>query len=251
MARIRTIKPEFFTSEDIVALSAWARLLYVALWCEADKEGRLLWKPKTFKMRYFPADSIDIETVCEELLESNLVSLYGDGLAHIPTFRQHQHVNPREKESKLPAPDASVTRAQRVPDASRRVDDACPTRADATVTRREEGNGREGNNTPSECSAQVRASEVIPEDINPAAWADWDAHRRKRRKPISDRAAREQWRLLSSLTYEQQAECIAASIRNDWQGLFPEKFANPRASPQAGMRGRTLEQDLTDRSWAQ
>ena len=45
MARIRTIKPEFFTSEDIVALSPLARLLFIALWCEADREGRLVWKP--------------------------------------------------------------------------------------------------------------------------------------------------------------------------------------------------------------
>ena len=42
MARIRTIKPEFFTSDDICALSPRARLLYVGLWCEADREGRLV-----------------------------------------------------------------------------------------------------------------------------------------------------------------------------------------------------------------
>ena len=63
MARIRTIKPEFFTSEDIVSLSPLARLLYVALWCEADKEGRLVWKPLTFKLRYLPADDCDIKAV--------------------------------------------------------------------------------------------------------------------------------------------------------------------------------------------
>ena len=39
VARIRTIKPDFFTSEDIVVLTPWARLLYIALWCEADREG--------------------------------------------------------------------------------------------------------------------------------------------------------------------------------------------------------------------
>lgn len=44
MARIRTIKPEFFTSEDIVSLSPLARLFYVSLWCEADREGRLDWR---------------------------------------------------------------------------------------------------------------------------------------------------------------------------------------------------------------
>ena len=45
MSRIRSIKPEFFTSEDIVSMTPLARLFYVSLWCEADREGRLDWKP--------------------------------------------------------------------------------------------------------------------------------------------------------------------------------------------------------------
>jgi len=115
MARIRTIKPEFFTSEDIVALSPFARLLYIALWCEADREGRLFWKPKTFKIRYFPADDLDINALCEEILASGVVELYDDGLAHIPMFLKHQHINPRESKSELPEP---VKKKARVSDAS-------------------------------------------------------------------------------------------------------------------------------------
>lgn len=114
MARIRTIKPEFFTSEDIVSLSPLARLLYIALWCEADKEGRLVWKPMTFKLRYLPGDSININELCDELLELKLVVLYGDGYAYIPAFKAHQHINPRETESQLPEHDASPTRQSRV-----------------------------------------------------------------------------------------------------------------------------------------
>ncbi len=115
MARIRTIKPEFFTSEDIVSLSPLARLLYIALWCESDKEGRLAWKPMTFKLRYLPAESCEIDALCGEVINGGLVVLYGNGLAHIPQFRKHQHINPRETESQLPAPhDALPTRASRV-----------------------------------------------------------------------------------------------------------------------------------------
>jgi hypothetical protein len=135
MARIRTIKPEFFTSEDIVNLSPFARLLYIALWCESDKEGRLVWKPKTFKMRYLPGDDIDIQALCKELTDSGLVVLYGDGLAHIPAFKSHQHINPRESESQLPDPDASTTRTPRV--GTRQSQDS-----DAQGGR--EGKGKEG-----------------------------------------------------------------------------------------------------------
>jgi hypothetical protein len=123
MARIRTIKPDFFTSEDIVSLSPHARLLYIALWCEADREGRLNWRPGTFKLRYFPADEeVNINELCISLLDQGLVVLYGAGYAHIPTFLEHQHINPRESASVLPAP--PPVDKSRVEDASSRVTDA-------------------------------------------------------------------------------------------------------------------------------
>lgn len=120
MARIRTIKPDFFTSEDIVELEPMARLLYVALWCEADREGRMAWKPRTFKMRYFPGDDCDIDALCDALVTRGLVSLYGDGLAYIPSFSAHQHVNPREAASLFPSPNDENSC---VSDASARVSD--------------------------------------------------------------------------------------------------------------------------------
>jgi hypothetical protein len=133
MARIRTIKPEFFTSEDIVGLTPYARLLYIALWCEADKEGRLVWKPTTFKLRYLPGDSCDVAALCKELTDSGLVVLYGQGYAHIPSFSAHQHINPRESASQLPDPS---TRQARVGTRQSRVSDAQGGR---------EGKGKEGN----------------------------------------------------------------------------------------------------------
>lgn len=134
MARIRTIKPEFFTSEDIVSLSPLARLLYIALWCEADKEGRLAWKPLTFKLRYLPGDAIDINELCSEIVKQGLVVLYGNGLAVIPQFAVHQHINPRESDSKLPAPEGI--------DASSRV--STREHLDMHAQGGREGKGREG-----------------------------------------------------------------------------------------------------------
>ncbi|WP_218509752.1 hypothetical protein [Variovorax sp. dw_308] len=114
MAHIRTIKPEFFTSVDVVGLSPLARLLYIATWLEADREGRLLWKPSTFKLRYFPADNCDIAGLCAELLDAELVVVYGAGYAVVPSFNTHQRVNPREGASRLPAPPSDMTREARV-----------------------------------------------------------------------------------------------------------------------------------------
>ena len=119
MARIRTIKPEFFTSEDIVGMSPLARLFYVSLWCESDREGRFEWKPGTFKMRYFPGDNCDINELANELIAKGLVVLFsanGKNYAEIPTFTEHQVINNRETPSTIPprVPHASTTRQARV-----------------------------------------------------------------------------------------------------------------------------------------
>ena len=67
MAYIRSIKSTFFTSDDIVTLSPLARLLYIALWTEADREGRMTWRPGNFKLRFLPGDACDINELCGEL----------------------------------------------------------------------------------------------------------------------------------------------------------------------------------------
>lgn len=164
MARIRTIKPEFFTSEDICALPPLTRLLYISLWCEADKEGRLEWKPRTWKLRYFPVDDIDIDASARELVASGLVVRYGDAFAYIPTFSKHQHINPRESASCLPDPKDF----ERVTDASPRVDDAQGGR---------EGKGKEGKEEPSSlrseghgCAAPVLVHSSEPEDPKKALY---------------------------------------------------------------------------------
>lgn len=174
MARIRTIKPEFFTSEDIVSRSPMARLLYIALWCEADKEGRLVWKPATFKLRYVPGDSCDINALCDELVEAGLVVLYGDGYAYIPTFKAHQHINPRESASQLPDPDDSSTRKSRVGTRQPRVNDA-------TATRREEGKGREGDIHASRTRASVH-------EFPPGFERVWSVYPRKVGKDAAAKA---------------------------------------------------------------
>ncbi len=142
MSRIRTIKPEFFSSEDIFTLTPLARLFYVSLWCESDREGRLEWKLGTFKARYLPADDCDINALAAELIEKGLIILYqagGKNYAEIPTFTEHQVINNRESQSKIPARvvDASVTRESGV----------------KAEGKGREGKGREGEEPQSEQSS--------------------------------------------------------------------------------------------------
>lgn len=106
MARIRTIKPEFFTSESVCSVSPMARLFFIGLWCESDREGLLKWKPKTLKFRYLPADDVDVNELSKELEDEGMIATYtvdGVDYCEIPSFKSHQVINNREKDSEIPS----------------------------------------------------------------------------------------------------------------------------------------------------
>lgn len=113
MARIRTIKPEFWTDERIVELSAFARLLFIGLWNFCDDEGRMVYSPKRIKLQIFPADNVDISELfgelrgnSAELFDKPLIEVYGIGntqYLQICNFSKHQKIDKRTA-SKLPPP---------------------------------------------------------------------------------------------------------------------------------------------------
>ncbi len=79
MARIRSIKPEFFTSEQIVECSPIARLMFVGMWCFCDDAGIFPASYKSLKMQVFPGDEVTINQIksyVEELLKAELLVQY-------------------------------------------------------------------------------------------------------------------------------------------------------------------------------
>jgi len=76
MARIRTVKPEFWTDEKIVEWSISARLLFVGLFNFSYDKGCMERSPKRIKMQVFPADTIDCEPLIMELITHGLLTEY-------------------------------------------------------------------------------------------------------------------------------------------------------------------------------
>lgn len=105
MARIRSIKPGFFLNEDVASLPFQWRLLFVGLWTQADREGRLEDRPMRLKAALFPYDAVSIHDGLVELEKIGLIVRYeGDGqkLIAIPTFGKHQIPHRMEPPSELP-----------------------------------------------------------------------------------------------------------------------------------------------------
>jgi len=117
VARIRTIKPDFWTDEKVVELSAFARLLFIGLWNFADDEGRMVLSPKRIKMQIFPADTLDISALFGEIRREKLIEVYAiDNIEYlqINSFAKHQKIDKRSA-SKLPSNSSSSPESPRIP----------------------------------------------------------------------------------------------------------------------------------------
>jgi hypothetical protein len=99
------VKPEFFRNEQLAELPFEDRLLFIGLWTQADKAGRLEDRPKRLKGELFPYDDLKIDDALGRLANAGLIVRYeGNGarLIAIPTWEKHQHLNAREPDSVLP-----------------------------------------------------------------------------------------------------------------------------------------------------
>lgn len=115
MARIRSIKPEFFTSKTIAALPWRTQITFIGLWTHCDDAGRCQDDATLIRAALF----IRSDDVTDADVESDLVELEAAGLivryvGHyrgkerpllaISSWTEHQQIS-RPSKSRIPAPD--------------------------------------------------------------------------------------------------------------------------------------------------
>lgn len=104
MARIRTIKPEFWKNESLGEMPIESQLLFIGLWNLSDRRGFLEDRPKRIKAEIFPYRDVDIDNAIQNLIPEFLRRIEVDGMKylHIINFTKHQVCNIREPESIIP-----------------------------------------------------------------------------------------------------------------------------------------------------
>lgn len=198
MARIRTVKPDFWTDEKMVELSFESRLFFIGLWNFVDDEGRIQYSPKKLKMLIFPADSVDVPRMIQELSGNGRVVVYAiDGVEYLQVnnFLKHQRIDKRS-DSKLPPPPTSAE-SRRIP-----PNPAESQRIPTTEWKGMEGSGMEGIKHPSR--------------LNGAFAEFWTAYPRKNSKGRAERT----W--LKLKPSEQLVQQIIAGVERaktsaDWK----------------------------------
>jgi hypothetical protein len=174
MARIRTIKPEFFESQRLGSLSVLARLTFTGLISLADDEGRGRGGVVFLRGRIHPyAKDVPgeaLELSMEELEDAGLVTFYQVAACdyyQLPGWHEHQRIE-KPRPSALPAPDGWKP--------PRPIDDSSPT-PPRRVAVGMEGNGKEGNGERPSLTQLASGFDLF-----------WAAYPRKVSKPVALKA---------------------------------------------------------------
>jgi hypothetical protein len=218
MPRIRTIKPEFWSSPSMGGLDPWTRLLFVAMWNWADDTGRGTANPKELAGFAFPheEDPITAKELPSMLTEIRgrfdvvFYEVSGRRYFQIPTFDTHQRTE-RKAASRFPGPEVgdeydpiAVDQGSNGSSVNlRRTVTEVPPLATEDAQTSGTGTGEQGNRVKDICSP---ASPTSDED-DPDWLTFWEIYPRK----VSKKAARARWR--KALKHTDAATIIAGARR--------------------------------------
>lgn len=182
MARMRYIKPEFWTDSTMVRLSRDARLFYIGTWnftiCE---QGHLEDDPVRLKMQIFPADNVDVGSLLDELIDSGRIirtEVEGRSFLQVKALANHQKTDPRW------APRCVACKNADEP--SPKLSETLPSSGESSRTPRtppKEGRGgdRRGEKTSSNAPRRTRTTD-------PDFDSFWDVYPRREAKKAAEKA---------------------------------------------------------------
>lgn len=174
--RIRTIKPEFWSSLTVAALPVPARLTFVGLWNYADDEGRGILDPRLIKAAIWPLDdgvsTAKVQSHLELLTTAKLITVYSDGSRtyfSVNGWGEHQSIS-KPRPSLFPEP--SVTLPGILPEPSR-------------LEGKGKEQGKEGKGTGLVPAPRERARDLVFEAFCEVTNLDWHDLSKSRRTEVN------------------------------------------------------------------
>lgn len=178
LARIRTIKPEFWHNVKVGQVTRDARLFFIGLWNFADDWGRIGGVPRVLRGLLFPFDDdIQIEPILDELEKVGLIQRYlvgGKPFTQVVSFSKHQKIDKRSK-SWIPGPE-SADPAQSPPNSH-------AIQAESAFEKREMGVGSQSQSQ----SQSLKTCGLPPKSADPADVAP-RVENKKPEKPKREKA---------------------------------------------------------------
>ena len=223
MPRIRTIKPEFWTSEQIVECSTNARLLFIGLWTFADDSGIHPASTKRLKMEIFPGDPFtdeEVDALVGELIANDLVRRYsvdGKDFWIVTGWADHQRIDRPNPKYPRPLDDHSTNVRRAV------VGRSPPERKRKGKETEGKRKGKEEKGDSGDEVEEISMPANLAGEKFVAAWGEWIAYRTERKLTKTSRTLKQQLAKLSTVGPERAIECLEQSIECGWAGIFPDK----------------------------
>lgn len=227
MARIRTIKPGFFKNEELAAVPMSTRLLFIGLWCLADKEGRLEDRPKRIKAELFPYDSIEIDQQLSRLQSAGFINRYEVGelkVIQIINFSKHQRITGTEATTESDLPEFNGNTEETTwKHSGNTLDD----RKGKEGKGDKEGKGKEGGEPPDRFDKKLILENPFSDKFL-EYWILWKNYKKTEHKFLfksieSEQAALNDLVKKSNGIEKTAIEIIHQSMANGWKGLFELK----------------------------
>lgn len=256
MARIRTIKPQFWDDAKIGRIPRDARLLYIGLWTFADDLGVVIADPVWLKSKIFPYDRIQIQQLeawlglLEETGFISLLSVKSESFYYLPTFSRHQIINRPNLDNvnidkKLldnilaKFSDQSVINHGSISDQSVIIigeekdrDSSTPYNPPKGEIGSPDSDDESVENGPEKkksCGKRKEADLSFVEPSFQPVMAEWLAYKSERGQTYRQqglKACYSKLRELSNGDPDIARKIIRQSMANNWAGLFPLKTTN-------------------------
>lgn len=256
MARIRTIKPQFWDDAKIGRIPRDARLLYIGLWTFADDLGVVIADPVWLKSKIFPYDRIQIQQLEAwlGLLEKtgfiSLLSVKSESFYYLPTFSRHQIINrPNLDDVNIDKKlldnilakftDQSVINHGSITDQSVTIigeekdrDSSTPYNPPKGEIGSPDSDDESVENGPEKkksCGKRKEADLSFVEPSFQPVMAEWLAYKSERGQTYRKQGLKACYSKLRELSNEDPdiaRKIIRQSMANNWAGLFPLKTTN-------------------------
>lgn len=242
--RARSIKPGLFKNEILGTADPLYTIIFEGLWCLADRAGRLEDRPLRIHAEVAPYRHSESTVLALTWLhERGFIIRYdvgGQKFIQVVNFAEHQQPHIREAQSKIPP-------------VQNQGDVEAPTKA---VPSTNQGSAEHSPRSPSsltphsltpdspfpcqegaDAPGSARVAREPPPELHAScpsdAWAEWIAHRRRKRWPNDATTLRKQLAVLAPFDTETQRRMLDQSIQAGWQGVFELKRANSAGTPRA------------------
>lgn len=242
MARIRTIKPEFWTSEQVMECSPLARLLFIGIWNFCDDGGNHPDSEKSLKALIFPGDDIGSPTVrqlLDELSSRGLITFYerdGRRFLHVNGWH-HQKI---EKPTfKFPSFEDEPEKQGAAPDVVGEQSPKSRRPLDPGKEGKGKGKGKEKSKSTTPPKVDGNSRIVTPEEmvetvprLSIDVARDYLNHRRAVKARLTERA----WKGIANTLVRlgvvgfSPDAALSKAIERGWKGLEIEWLAKPGSS---------------------